>query len=363
VFPVGPLTLLTLPFVIRHDLCTGETPLVRISPSSTWHLRLLVALLAVLLLAVPVSADLPANRKIVLALYYPWYDHGTWNAGITSDRPMVTYSSGDRAAIDRHVGWAREAGIDALVSAWFGPRDDNPTESNFRALLDAAGQEGPGAALLLETNSEHFFPDRGAIVDALRHALTVHAEHPAYLKVGGRPVIFVWSPSSLFGPDGGRAGPSSVVSAWRSLLDEVDPERRALWIAEGEATQTLDVFDGIFPYWIAWSPDPARQLATYGQRVRDYNARTGNGKLWIATAMPGYDDTRAPGRARGFAVDRADGAYYRTTFGGAIASRPDWIVITSFNEWVEGSQIEPAASYRTHYLELTKELAALFKGT
>ena len=29
----------------------------------------------------------------------------------------------------------------------------------------------------------------------------------------------------------------------------------------------------------------------------------------------------------------------------AIAARPDWVTITSYNEWGEGTQIEPARAY------------------
>lgn len=323
-----------------------------------------VWLLIGLLMVLPVQAsDVVRDQRLVLAFYYPWYNLGTWESGTTSDLPRQPYNSFDPAAIDRHANQAREAGIDVLVSAWFGPRDDNPTEHNFKLLLDKAQPRGLQAALLLETDSADFFPDRGSLVQALRHVLDVHAAHPAYLRVDGRPAIFVWNPSSIFGPNGARvnARGRAAVTAWSALLDEVDPERRAIWIAEGEYTPILEVFDGIFPYSIAWSPNPAGQLQTYAHQVRAWNAQTGSNDLWIATAMPGYDDTRIPGRGRTFAVDRADGAYYRTIFGGAIDSRPDWIMISSFNEWVEGSQIEPSQSYGSLYLDLTRELATLFK--
>lgn len=307
--------------------------------------------------------SVPADQPLVLALYYPWYDVSTWESGITADYPLLPYESWERDAIQRHVGWAKEAGIDALVSAWFGPRDNNPTENNLKTLLDLAEPAGLRAAILLETDSGEFFPSRETLVTALRHALTVHAAHPAYLRVDGRPVIFVWRPSAVFAPSGGRVQQRGVptVAAWRALLDEVDPARQALWIAEGEDVSTLDVFDGLFPYSIAWAADPAAQLAAYGGQVRAYNAANGTARRWIATAMPGYDDTRTPGRSGRFAVDRDGGAYYQTTFRGAIASEPDWVMISSFNEWVEGHQIEPAVSYGTRFLDLTRELGDSFR--
>jgi hypothetical protein len=178
-------------------------------------------------------------------------------------------------------------------------------------------------------------------------------------------VIFVWRPSAVFAPNGVRvnAKGAPAVAAWRALLDEVDPNRQAIWIGEGDDFAILDVFDGIFPYSIAWAGDPAGQLSSYAGRVRAFNGANGTAKRWIATAMPGYDDTNIPGRGKTFAVDRAGGAYYERTFQGAIASRPDWVMISSFNEWPEGHQIEPSTSYGTHFLDLTRSLGDSFRRT
>ena len=77
--------------------------------------------------------------------------------------------------------------------------------------------------------------------------------------------------------------------------------------------------------------------------------------------MPGYDDTGISGREDRFAVDRQDGEYFRRTFAGAAASRPRWINITSFNEWVEGHQIEPSVVYGPRYLDLTRQLVGDWK--
>lgn len=311
------------------------------------------------------GASFSATHPLVLALYYPWYDVSAWESGVTADYPLMPYESWERDAIERHISWASGAGIDVLVSAWFGPHNNNPTENNLKTLLEVAQPTGLKLAILLETDSGDFFPSRGALVDGLKHALSTHATHPAYLRVDNRPVVFVWRPASVFGTNNARVNRAGApaVAAWRSLLDEVDPARQAIWIAEGEDFALLDVFDGIFPYSIAWAGDPAGQLSSYAGRVRAYNSANGAAKRWVATAMPGYDDTRIPGRSKTFIVDRAGGAYYERTFQGAIASRPDWVMITSFNEWLEGHQIEPAASYGMQFLELTRSLSDQFRRT
>ncbi|MCC7371854.1 MAG: glycoside hydrolase family 99-like domain-containing protein [Chloroflexi bacterium] len=310
------------------------------------------------------AAALRLGTPLVMALYYPWYDERTWTSGQTSDLPVEPYSSADRETITRQVADARGAGIDVLVSAWFGQKGNNPTETNLRQLLTESERAGLKAAVLLETDSDEFFGSRTELVTALKVLLLTHTEQPGYLRVDGKPVIFVWNPKSVYGTDGVRvnAKTGAAVNAWRAILEEVDPKREALWIAEGDFFDLLSVFDGIFPYSVAWSDDPARQLASYGQTVRARGSGPADRKIWAAVAMPGYDDTRINGRAQTFAVEREDGAYYRGTFQGAIDSKPDWVVITSFNEWLEGTQIEPSRGYDRQYLDLTRTLVERFRA-
>jgi hypothetical protein len=77
--------------------------------------------------------------------------------------------------------------------------------------------------------------------------------------------------------------------------------------------------------------------------------------------MPGYDDRKArPGS--GFAQGRDGGDYYRQSWQAAIASKPQWVIVNSFNEWPEGSYIEPSKAYGNLYLDLTREWAGRFRS-
>jgi hypothetical protein len=295
----------------------------------------------------------------VVAFYYAWYGLDEWTRSRVPDVPAVPYESRDRSTIIRHVEQAQGAGIDAFVVAWYGPQTrNNQTETNFRTVLEVASQRGFRATVDFETRSS-FFHSQTDIVDALRYLINNHAAHPAFLRYGGKPLIFFWAIQNVFTAQG-----QSAIDAWASIRQQVDPQHNTLWIAEGANIEFLRVFDGHHLYTVTWNPpvDPRTTLNRWGNNVREYNAQHGTQKLWVATVMPGYNDLLIQGRPNRFAHDRRNGAYYRETWQAAVDSAPDLIAITSFNEWREGTQIEPSVTYGQLYLDLTSELSGIFKA-
>jgi len=314
------------------------------------HSSVILTVCISLILLIPSSGPAHAeDSPLVLAFYYAWYDQNTWNSGLSTDQPLQAYTSSDPGTIERHVSQAQAAGIDALIQSWYGPREtDNQTETNFRTLLDVAAARGFHAAVDFETTGP-FFTDQASVADALSHLLTVHAQHPAYLRYQGKPIVFFWR-QQRFGID-----------EWADIRAQVDPHHDSLWIAEGVDISYQSVFDGHHLYSVAWSTDVEHTLTDWSFRVRRFESQNGAERLWVATVMPGYDDTRTD-RGDAFAVNRQDGSYYRATWSAATASQPDWVIITSFNEWIEGTMIEPSASYGDFYLDLTRQLASEFKS-
>lgn len=325
--------------------------------TSPWCSRawLVISLLVAVGLTLPSLSARPTTAqgsRLVLAFYYNWFDENTWTPAKVPDLPAQPYASRDRGAMDRHIAQAQGAGIDAFVVSWYGPWGgvNNQTESNFAAMLDVAAARGFKLALDVEVGSP-FVGGPGAMVEMLRHALNVHANHPAYLRVDGKPVLFFWRQ--------GRWG----VDTWRALRDQVDPGHNSLWIAEGVDMGYQAVFDGHHLYSVTWNPPSdvaytANKFSSYVQKAR---AQYGSYRYWVATVMPGYNDTRT-GRSNAFARSREDGAYYAQTWQAAIASNPDWIIITSWNEWPEGTYIEPSQAFGDRYLGLTAEWAGRFKS-
>ncbi|CAK0871374.1 unnamed protein product, partial [Prorocentrum cordatum] len=69
------------------------------------------------------------------------------------------------------------------------------------------------------------------------------------------------------------------------------------------------------------------------------------GKMFVPAVGPGYDDTRIrPWNAHNVR-ERRGGAYYDSMWAKALAAGPAAVSVTSYNEWGEGTQIEPARPY------------------
>ncbi len=74
--------------------------------------------------------------------------------------------------------------------------------------------------------------------------------------------------------------------------------------------------------------------------MNEFARRTG--KIFVPSVGPGYVDTRIRPWNGSTTRDRERGAYYDREFKAALDSGADLVSITSYNEWHEGTQIEPA---------------------
>ncbi|MEG3164810.1 endo-1,3-alpha-glucanase family glycosylhydrolase [Sphingomonas sp. PB2P19] len=299
----------------------------------------------------------------VLAFYYPWYGNpktsGRWfhwrgpNGEAPRQSPTLNhptlglYDSHDPAVIATHVAQAKAAGITALIVSWWGI--DSFEDKAMPAILAAAKAAGLHVTVYLEQQKDGA---AGAARD-IAYLTKAYGDHPSWLRVRARPVLFLYLqalrdlPAKDWRKAAGRA----------FLIGDISPRETAQFAAWAPFMDGIHVYV-LAPYVKGMTPP---QMTAWADRTYPAWKRQIADRLFCATVIPGFDDTLVPGRPQPRpTVARHGGQTYRTLWDAAIRHDADWVLITSFNEWHEGSEIEPSREHGDAYLKLTASAARRF---
>ncbi len=305
------------------------------------------------------------------AYYYPWYGESGrhWQLGYDGKKDrhgpaLGEYDSRSATVIRQQIASSREIGIDHWICSWWGPGSWED-ETLLRHVLPEL--DDPALKFCLFYEAEGLLgldPERGIEFDAEKvETFTRHfrwmAEryfaHPAYLRIEGRPVVYLYL-SRVYSGDHARAlAKARVACAARGheiylVGDEVfwhqpDPER-------------LRLLDAVTAYNLHGPPEFAA-LRDWGSFIE---ACDGVYQRWRASCetagvdfipgiMPGFDSRGTGGGDRHYVIPRVlSPGQAPDSFFAAMAKmarrhvdpRRPRIAVTSFNEWHEGTQIEPS---------------------
>jgi glycoprotein endo-alpha-1,2-mannosidase len=324
----------------------------------------------------PVRTPLP---RLVLAFHYPWY--GTpagptrrwrhWNharlalpegrilgfhdprreagpgrldLGATHYPAGGPYDSRDPRLARGQIEAARAAGLDGFVVSWWG-RESEET-AGFAALLAAA--RGTGLRLAPYYEAGELWPRGGSGVAAdLEALLDRHGSDPGWLRVDAAPVVLVYGAHRVRPP------------VWEYVRRRLATAgRRVYLIGDAASPAWMPHFDALHVY------TPVTFLARGRDVAAEYRARAdaarAAGLPFMAAVAPGFDDRTI--RQPGTVVPRVGGALYDATWRAALAADPAWVLVASWNEWHEGSEIEPSREHGTRYLEATRVWAERFRA-
>lgn len=349
------------------------------------------ALIIFLLLApLPALQAADAPKPLLLANYYCWYhdgthptkpfDHWTYKESETNAlakkaqqpgepalcsvfRPLAgLYDSSDLSVAEWHVQLAKAAGIDAFLVDWWDTHEglDQIVE---RGIVAAIEKHGFKFALLDERAQFHSkFEDYQAM---LTRALKRFKDHPAYLRVDGRPVVYLYQVATQ---------PSLTAEQFPLLKKHVESEVGPVyWIVDKIAHNPHSGGDLAREKCIPtdWLATPGVDcFAFYGTfsnfRAHDYDALAGKyrhltqqahaaGKKMLLPVHPGHDNSHFVEKP--YAMPRREGQTLRDYLRAATDASADFIMITSWNEWPESTVIEPSSSWPDpyHYLKIIAE--------
>jgi Glycosyl hydrolase family 99 len=275
-----------------------------------------VAVLACALLGADRSGDPesppPSPRPAVswpirAAFYYAWFpETENWATHYTPS--LGKYDSSESHILAAHVAQARYAGLDAFISSYWGR--DTPTATRLPLLLDAAGRQGLQVAGYYEPESLPT-PPSDAVLRQDFDALYGLTAQPAWLRVAGKPVLFVYN-----------TGPEASCRAVSRLLAA----------SHGRFYLNLKVFGGYRE--CPKQPDSWHQYVP----AENYDQQDASS----ATVSPGFFkfDEVVPRLPRNLERFQAD-------LRRQVASGARWQLVTSFNEWGEGTAVEPSHQWQS----------------
>jgi len=355
---------------------------------------LAVSVLLLLLLPGLVAPKTPARTRLatpalakhlLMAHYMPWFQakpyspqwgwHWTMNHynpdHIVNGRreapshyyPLIgLYDSNDPDALQCQAMLMKLSGIDGVIFDWYGndeTQDYGINNRNTERMIPILRQAGLRYAICYETQTvpselKSGFIPAGDAVEHGQRLLGWMQQHffssPDYVTLDNRPVLLSFG--DTYYDD----------AQWNQIFAGMQP--RPLYFTENdkrEATASVGAFD--------W-PAPNGGTAAAMREQDKFYGRAQNWPFFIAAAFPRFDDIYSQARvgpSYGHIDDR-NGQTYADTLTRALQSRAPIVQLVTWNDWGEGTQIEPSVEVGYRDLETTqrlrrKYLPSAFVGT
>jgi hypothetical protein len=335
------------------------------------------------------------QRPLLLANYYCWYHDGrhpkrpfdfwTYPASETNVlakraqqpgepppnsvlRPLAgLYDSADPAVAEWHVQLAQAAGVDAFLVDWWDTH--NGLDQNVdRGIVAAALKYHFKFALLDERAQFHQkLEDYEAM---LSRGLKRYKDHPAYLRIDGRPVVYLYQVATKPGLTAAefpllKQHVESEVGPVYWIVDKIAHDAKAASAGDKDGEKCIPA------EWLAApNVDSFAFYSTFSNfRAHEYEALVGKyryltklahdaGRKMLLPVHPGHDNSHFVSEP--YAMPRRDGQTLRDFLRAATDAGADYIMVTSWNEWPESTVVEPSASWQDPYQYL--KILAEWKG-
>lgn len=306
-----------------------------------------------------------ASDRIVGTYYFYWYDAETKAHLIDGDGSdaLTTHPSSTEGFSYKSVAWhgrqmedMMAAGIDvALPVFWGGPSEHEANAHNhwsfagLRPLVKAreellrsarrGGREPPRIGLFYDTSTLQFnawgthvdlatdYGRRWFYATVRDFFSMIPPAH--WAMIDGRPIVLLYS----------------AAFAKRHDQGAIDYCRE----------QFAREFGGRVP-WIA--REVSWRVAADGTVA--WGGALGLKNPGIASLGPGYDHSAVPGRAP-LVVDREGGAFYERNWVRFLRRPSNFVMLETWNEFHEGTDIAESREYGRQYIELTRKYTDLFR--
>jgi acid phosphatase type 7 len=260
----------------------------------------------------PPPSDTQPGFPIRAAFYYPWFPEAWDQAGIypfTKYTPTAGfYDSSSTAVVQQHIRSLEYGRVEAGIASWWG--QGSRTDTRIPTLLSATRALASGFRWSLYYEQEGSSDPSAAAIEAdLRYMRDRYGSDPAYLRVNGRFVVFVYADAQ---------DACGMADRWKQANATIG------------AYLVLKVFGGY------------RSCLSQPQGWHQYApaVATDSQAGYSFSISPGFDKAGelAPRLAR-------DPARWNQNIRDMVASNAPFQLVTTMNEWGEGTSVESAQEW------------------
>lgn len=284
---------------------------------------------------------LPDGRAQIASWYYP----------LTGP-----YDSRDTAVLEYQVAVMKIAGIDGVIFDWYGSKDANDYKAindSTIAMIAVLRKAGMRYAICYEDQimkkmvDAKYITKEQAIETAKNDIAWMQKEwfsDPLYLKNGDRPVLMNFGPQYF-----------KDSAQWDELFTAANPRP---WFVSLDA-HSENFADGSYnwpPMFL--SSSGKLKIPSLVTNLNDFYGKQFMKPFLVASAFPGFHDIyqqAGSGPSYGF-LDDYNGETFRFTVEAALKARPDVIQIATWNDFGEGTVVEPTIERGYRDLEFLQDV-------
>jgi hypothetical protein len=321
------------------------------------------------------------SKPLIMVHYMPWYQtpsiHGYWGYHWTMNHfnperifpngsreiasqyyPLTgPYDSDDKLILEYQTLLMKISGIDGVLVDWYGMDDymDYGTlNESTKKLFTAIQKSNLLFAIVYEDQTIKHMIDGGYLssANAISYGKSVMKylqdnwyNNDEYLKLNGHPVLLNFGPQYFLNS-----------SSWSTLFSELTIQPYFFTLD----TRLYPAAVGTYPWppmWKSGANGILTQSALNDYLIQFYQ-KTASYTYRIASAFPGFYDIyqqAGVGDSYGY-LDSQNGQTFKSTLQKALDSNPDIIQIVTWNDYGEGTIIEPTTLFGNKYLEIVQSI-------
>lgn len=260
--------------------------------------------------------------------------------------PLIgPYHSGDMNVIEFHLLLLKYAGVDGLLFDWYGSYDLNDyaiNKENTEQVIAMLEKVGIDYAIVYEDRFLDNIVNAGlaptqisAAKNDMKYLQSNYFKDQNYIKIADKPLLLNFGPITLQQPEN-----------WTDVFSVLSPKPTflTLWYESADAGINAQ---GEY----AWVYQDNSHLTNF------YNNRLETLGVAFGSAYPGFKDYYKEGGAGdniGFTIEHNNGETFEQTLQLAKSANLDYLQLITWNDFGEGTMIEPTEEFGFTSLEKLK---------